>query len=533
MNRSGASLAAVAAVLLLFSLALPKSVQAQNVITLKSPPNGATVRLPVRLEWNDFATIVFRVYIYSNNQEIHKSPDFNSDVLAYDVPPSVFQAGKTFQWNVVRIDKNGTIQNASARWQLTIAGADTLPGTIQLKSPTTNASVPVPVQLAWNKFFSSTYRVALFFNNQQIHTSPHLDSNTFQYVVPSIVVETGKTYQWQVGRVAQNDSCTNISQRWQFTVQDTSLHPPQLVLPGNNDQNQPLSLTLKWNAVSGATAYTVMVATDSSFTANAIMINQQISSTEYHLNNLLPKVMYFWRANAIINNAATAWSVPWRFTTGSDTLAGPVLAFPANAAICQGTSLSLGWKKLAPQATYNLQVAFSPDFNQNTLLINQNKIIDTLYAINGLSPRTYYWRTNAAIDSQTTRWSEIWSFNVMNSVDISAGQQLKTARERFAVLPSVVSPGIKSIRFIASLPESSIGYVQIVDAAGCCVFQQSLQPVKSSISTTLCGLWNLQTYSGRKASAGMYIAVVRAYYNNSNSGTARNTFTATRIIRIE
>jgi hypothetical protein len=60
------------------------------------------------------------------------------------------------------------------------------------------------------------------------------------------------------------------------------------------------SVTLDWNAVSGATGYKVQVGRDSTWSDDAsVVVDKQVLASEYTLPVLLPHATYVWRVAAI------------------------------------------------------------------------------------------------------------------------------------------------------------------------------------------------------------------------------------------
>jgi hypothetical protein len=90
--------------------------------------------------------------------------------------------------------------------------------------------------------------------------------------------------------------------------------PLTLFSPSNGANGQAISLTLVWNAVTGALNYQVQVATDPTFTT--IYLNQTgITSTSQPISGLTYNTLYYWRARVISNQDTSLWSAVWSFTT--------------------------------------------------------------------------------------------------------------------------------------------------------------------------------------------------------------------------
>ncbi len=89
---------------------------------------------------------------------------------------------------------------------------------------------------------------------------------------------------------------------------------PSLLAPGNNSSNQPLSLTLSWEASEQGFEYRVLVARDSAFTD--IVVDQVTNSTSLEISGLDSSTTYYWRVIAI-NSCGETQSVVRHFSTQS------------------------------------------------------------------------------------------------------------------------------------------------------------------------------------------------------------------------
>ena len=82
-------------------------------------------------------------------------------------------------------------------------------------------------------------------------------------------------YYWRVAaRDAGGDGAYSNART--FT---TAVASPALISPADNATNQPLTLTLSWSALAGATFYHVQVATDAGFTSGVILDDSGVTST--------------------------------------------------------------------------------------------------------------------------------------------------------------------------------------------------------------------------------------------------------------
>ncbi len=93
---------------------------------------------------------------------------------------------------------------------------------------------------------------------------------------------------------------------------------PTLESPADNAANQPLTLTLTWNAVAGAASYRLQVIANDGF-STMVVDDSTITSPSKSVGPLSTSMNYSWRVNAKNNGGTGGWSQVSRFTTGLST----------------------------------------------------------------------------------------------------------------------------------------------------------------------------------------------------------------------
>jgi len=81
-----------------------------------------------------------------------------------------------------------------------------------------------------------------------------------------------------------------------------------------------------------------------------------------------------------------------------------------------GVAVGFAWQDPDgnPASNYYLQVARSPIFASDAILVDRNQMQTREFRLAGLSPGTYYWRVKATGRSgQTTNWNDAWKFMVV------------------------------------------------------------------------------------------------------------------------
>jgi len=217
---------------------------------------------------------------------------------------------------------------------------------------------------------------------------------------------------------------------------------PVLSLPANASPSQPISPTLSWNAVSGATSYGVQVSTDVFF-GSLVSSQTGLGSTSASLSSLAPNTTYFWRASASDAGGSSNWGATWSFTTG--VLASvPVLSSPTNGALNQPITISLAWGTSTNALSYGIRVSTGSDFA--TTVSSQASLTSSGSMVNGLiNGMTYYWQANAVASLGASSWSNAWSFTtVLVPPTLSSPANNGSASAANLSLSWVGEPGVSS-----------------------------------------------------------------------------------------
>lgn len=110
-----------------------------------------------------------------------------------------------------------------------------------------------------------------------------------------------------------------------------------------------------------------------------------------------------------------------RIRTKEGLLQPPAQKLPANLEQIDGrsgngVSVTFGWEDSSSESIgrYHIQVARSPYFSTDTILIDRPMLTSKGQKLSGLTPGNYYWRLkNTARSGQISEWSEPWKFTVV------------------------------------------------------------------------------------------------------------------------
>lgn len=109
-----------------------------------------------------------------------------------------------------------------------------------------------------------------------------------------------------------------------------------------------------------------------------------------------------------------------KITAREKLLAPPQPTAPANGSSIVdaggGVTVTFSWQDAEgnPAASYYLQVARSPIFASDAILVDRNQMQTREFRLAGLAPGTYYWRLKGTGRSgQATNWNDAWKFVVV------------------------------------------------------------------------------------------------------------------------
>lgn len=170
----------------------------------------------------------------------------------------------------------------------------------------------------------------------------------------------------------------------------------------------------------------LMSQTDASFNADSATNGGEIRISRGGVETTIGGEKTILRENeyAAVNNGT--------LTTRERLLEPPKQSAPANLAQIvdnsgQGASITFNWQDGGSLASdYHLQVARSPYFASDSIMIDRGSLTTREFRMAGLAPGTYYWRLKSTARSgQATGWNEPWKFTIVRqeaNIAIEAGE---------------------------------------------------------------------------------------------------------------
>ncbi len=367
------------------------------------------------------------------------SPPLATNTGGATYSPGPLSAGTVYYWYVVA--KNAGGSNASAMWSFTTQVA--APPAPALSGPA-NGSIGVSATplLGWMASSGATSYDVYF----GAVASPPLAASTAGTTYSPGTLSAGTTYYWHV--VARNAGGSNASATWSFTTQVPPPAAPVLTAPANGAADVAPSLTLSWNASSGAASYAVYFGTSS-----PPPLVTSTTGTSYTPGALAGGTVYYWQVVATNPGGSNA-SPDWSFTT---QVAAPSLVSPVNGAIGVSATPTLTWSASTGATSYDVYFGTqaAPPLVTNTT--------GTSYTPGTLSPGAlYFWRV-VARGSGGASASTTWSFTTPGpTAPVAALRFVPVPPCRIADTRSPAGPfggpsmGANELRAIA-IPQSGCG----------------------------------------------------------------------------
>ena len=211
---------------------------------------------------------------------------------------------------------------------------------------------------------------------------------------------------------AGKDGRDKLVNSFQWVITDGGevcpLAVPALSAPADGSSSTEAVPTFDWEDVTGATGYTLQYGTDETFNTTT---EEVLTESTFTPTAALAVGTFYWRVNATSSTETTNWSDVWSFTVEEEP---PVLEIPALIVPADGSSSveavpTFDWEDVTGATGYTLQYGTDETFNTTTEEVLTESTFTPTAA---LAVGTFYWRVNATSSTETTDWSDVWSFTV-------------------------------------------------------------------------------------------------------------------------
>ncbi len=236
--------------------------------------------------------------------------------VSYTLPTSSELANGTWYWHISATDAAGNVSAFTRVESFVVNAGQQAPAKAQLISPPNGfQDTPAKPTFSWSQVQgATTYRLQVSTNSTLVNPVIDEDGITATSFTPSADLQAG-TYYW---RVNSNASSAQWSDVWSFTVSGQAANQVTLSTPVSGAQDMPSTVLFQWQALSGATSYTLEVSTSTSFTSlivnkTGLTTTSWGTGTDWEANDPkeLPDGTYYWRVSSNLPNSTSA---VWNFS---------------------------------------------------------------------------------------------------------------------------------------------------------------------------------------------------------------------------
>ncbi|MCF8364907.1 MAG: T9SS type A sorting domain-containing protein [Bacteroidales bacterium] len=261
----------------------------------------------------------------------------------------------------------------------------------------------------------------------------------------------GETMYWRMRAMHNNDTCD-----WSEVRSFTTDNEITLDKPNNGTINFGLAGDIEWDAFEGTFEYDYQVHNNASFNG---ALNYFVDSTEVPTPQLRYGTTYYWHVRGKNFKDTTAWSEVWNFTT-----AGMVsLELPLNMADSVSVNPFLKWEQITGTNAYQLQYSEDSTFalTQNFFkATNDNETAPGFNIGTALASGTkYFWRVRACALTDTSDYSEVWSFTTLGVIGIN--EYFKD--DNISIFPN---PASGATNLLITVDKPGIAHYSLTDLTG-------------------------------------------------------------------
>ncbi len=336
----------------------------------------------------------------------------NDTVASTTTQLSGLQHEVTYYWRVRGQNSTGVSAYSPAWFFTTVVDTPDVPTLVGPVNGATNQ--PKDITFTWNTSARATsYHLQVSANSAfSVLTYQDTTLTDTSATVAGVLVNS-TTYYWRV-RAKNTGGTTAYTSTRQFTTIIQAPDVPTLASPLDDATNQPIALTLQWNAAARASTYHVQLAKDTNFT-QLVLQDSTLTSTNKSVTALGNDSTYYWRVRAKNAGGTTAYSAFRRFRTIVAPPGTPIALAPDSASIGQAATLALRWSTAARASSYQLQLSTSSSFS--FLLVNDSTLTDTSYTAGPLANnQAYFWKVRARNAAGASAYSSVFSFTTAAAV---------------------------------------------------------------------------------------------------------------------
>lgn len=464
------------------------------VPSLVSPADNASVSsASVTIDWSDVSGASWYMVQYATDPGFAGAVNLRRNAPTSSVVLEDLLFARTYYWRVRACTPETEGTWSVARSFHTPAGTLLIP---ELTGPTDGAiGMRTDVDLDWTTVCATGYEV-------EFGTRADFMGATLLYRGSSAAAHlhfgNATTYYWRV-RSVNGTLRGPWSPTWTFTTEAPTLHPPRLIVPGNNSHEVSAPIHAMWHRVANAVSFEVEYDVQQSMATARRVVT---ADTTMPFGDLQAGTTYYWRVRSIDPNGPSAWSPTYWFTTVDDVVvpAAPVLVAPLLGATNVDRAPTLSWQSVANAVSYDVSYSTSSVFTSATTVQSTTTSV-TLDQLNAST--TYYWRVRAVTSSGvTSAWSTVWNFKtgkttrrVSVTVEGDDGRDLRNSVSAVCMPMPLMDEG--TLRVIAAA--SGTMTIDLIDPMGRSIHASTIDVVASipSIVHLRSEHWPVGAYTAR------------------------------------
>ena len=175
---------------------------------------------------------------------------------------------------------------------------------------------PTSPTLTWNSVANASAYTIEVDDNDDFSSPEYTGSCSGNSHNCSELAENTKFY-WRVKASGDCSVASSWSETWNFETGTNGMAAPELAEPVDNSTDQPVSLTLEWDAVADAVSYQFQLDNADDFSSP--LYDEIVTGTSHEVSGLEQGVIHFWQIRANGTCATGDWSDTWQFETAGST----------------------------------------------------------------------------------------------------------------------------------------------------------------------------------------------------------------------
>jgi len=286
---------------------------------------------------------------------------------------------------------------------------------------------------------------------------------------------------------------------------------PVLAYPANGAQDVADTVTLRWHPAAMTVSFWVEIATDTSFSPDALFFAHSAADSFRKVSGLEAQTIYYWRVKGGNAGGYGPYSAVGWFRTGFPL--PPVLLQPANDTTGVPVKPVFVWRSSPGATSYRIQLATRPYFGVSTTAFDVAGLTDTTYVSSLELPpnRYFYWRVQAKNDIGSSDWSQVFKFK---TTEITAVVDGATLPEHLQLRQNYPNPFNLETTFVFSLPKAAHVTLRIYDLRGrtiAVVVDQPMEPgrykIRFDASMLSSGVYFYQLIAGGESRFGKMLLI--------------------------